>query len=135
MNIKLDDYCTFCNEESEDIIHLFTDCEFVVRFWHALKTWLIQRNIVSNVFDFDDDMILFGIFEQDQRCINKQLFYFMLVAKYFIYKCRCEETLPTVISFFKYFSMKINTERYIAKKNNKLDKFENEWNMWNIMEL
>ena len=135
MHVKLDDYCTFCNEETEDIIHLFTDCDFAVRFWYNLKTWLIERDIVSNDFAFDNDMILFGVSLDDQRCINKQLFYFVLVAKYFIYKCRCEETLPTTLSFFTYFGMKINTERYIAKKNNRLDNFENEWYKWNIMEL
>ena len=33
-------YCVFCSEEPETIIHLFCMCKFVVIFWQDLSYWL-----------------------------------------------------------------------------------------------
>ena len=127
MKLKTDDLCTFCNEETETIEHLFTDCMFSLQFWNAVNQILIENNIIQNNFVLDPKFILFG---NSDNSINYPLLYFILVAKYFIYKSRCEECIPIFDSFKTYFKKKIQTVRYIAMKNNALEQFETEWELW-----
>ena len=62
--------------------------------------------------------------------IDDALLYFMQVVKYFVYKARCEETLPFFNIFKKYFAKKYETIKFIAMKNYSMDKFENTWFSW-----
>ena len=126
MNIKSDDICTFCNEERETIEHLFTECELVLIFFNRLKGLLLQHNIVNVDFKINSEFVLFGISENVKYTNNNQLQYVFLVAKYFVYKSRCEEILPVFASFLKYFAMKFETLKYIAMKNFCIDKFNRE---------
>jgi hypothetical protein len=36
------DLCSFCNNASESIVHLFVQCQFVEDVWHA---WLVKNHI------------------------------------------------------------------------------------------
>ena len=127
MKIRIDDLCTFCNEETETIEHLFTECMFSIQFWNNVKTLLVENNIVQNDFVLDQKCILFGISEY---LTSKALLYFIQVAKYFIYKSRCEECIPIFETFKVYFKKKFQIIRYIAMKNNALDQFDIEWELW-----
>ena len=37
--IKDSDQCSFCKQESEIYIHLFTECPITVEFWNKVKDW------------------------------------------------------------------------------------------------
>ena len=127
MNIRDDDLCTFCNEETETIEHLFTECMFAIQFWNNVKALLMEHDIIQNDFLLDPKCILFG---NSDNTISDALLYFIQVAKYFIYKSRCEECIPIFETFKGYFKKKFQTIKYIAMKNNALDKFEIEWELW-----
>ena len=128
MGIKTEDTCTFCNEEKESIEHLFCECDLVLTFWAYIKKLLVDNNIVQNEFILDHKLILFGYSEN--HIISKQLSYFLVLCKYFIYRCRCEETIPLVLPFVNYFRIKHQTNRFIALKNCKIEKFNENWELW-----
>ena len=132
MNVKIEDLCTFCNEERETIEHLFTECEFSLIFFNRLKILLLEKGIVEDDFVLNAKFILFGTTPVKKYQINKQLQYVFLVAKYFIYKCRCEEILPVFTSFLKYYANKYETIRYIAIKNLCIEKFDQDWKDYNL---
>ena len=129
MGLREDDLCTFCNEETESIEHIFTDCEPVFQFLNSIKSLLIEYAIVDNRFSFDNELILFG---HTNTCfkIDDALLYFIQIVRYFIYKSRCEEVLPIINSFKQYFLRKYVTLKYIAMKNCTLDRFEKTWSKW-----
>jgi hypothetical protein len=60
IGIKGEDYCTFCKIESETLLHLFTDCEYVKPIWTSLHLWLVSCGYLQlKVFDKKD--IILGI--------------------------------------------------------------------------
>lgn len=133
MHLKPDDLCTFCNEERETIEHLFTECEFVLVFFHQLRRLLLENHVVNDDFELNCEFLLFGIAQNKNYAINDQLQYIFLVAKYFIYKSRCEEVLPVFASFLGYFAKYFETIRYIAIKNMCKDKFDNDWENYKFL--
>ena len=130
MQIRDSDLCTFCNEEQETIEHLFTECEFVLMFWKDVKDLLVQYNILNDNFEFDSILMLFTYSKNHGKQMSKSLFYFLNVARYFVYKSRCEECIPIFASFLNYFKSKYQTIRYIATKNNIIEQFDKEWENW-----
>ena len=130
MQIRDSDLCTFCNEEQETIEHLFTECEFVLMFWKDVKDLLVQYNILNDNFEFDSILMLFTYSKNHGKQMSKSVFYFLNVARYFVYKSRCEECIPIFASFLNYFKSKYQTIRYIATKNNIIEQFDKEWENW-----
>ena len=51
----------------------------------------------------------------------------MLLAKYFIYQCRCAKESINIFKFKKTVYQIKKVEKYIAVKNNKLVKFGMKW--------
>jgi hypothetical protein len=121
--IKDNDLCTFCEEEIEDIKHIFLDCEIIKIFWNKLKSWLKKK--LSLVIDFKAEDLLFGSLHEDLLLIDM----IFLVAKQYIYSCKHEETYPKMHVFEKKIYNIKNIERDIAIKNNKLQNFLTKWGM------
>ena len=70
--------CSYCIEKPETILHLFTECEKVNRFWQELRTWVFSHtNLYLNI---DNKPIIFS----PQN--NNLLAYKSVVAKNYIYK-------------------------------------------------
>ena len=127
MNIRNDDICSFCNEERETIEHLFSECNVIWNLLNAFKSKLIELNIVDRSFRFDDVMLLFGFVNERQ---DTSFEYVMSVLRYYIYKCRCEGSFPSLGAFQTYLSHKLKVEKYIALKNNDIEKFDKKWVKW-----
>lgn len=126
MNIRQDDNCTFCANSRESIIHMFMQCDIVKVFWNDFKNRLRAYNLIDNDFEFDSVLILFG---HKKNC-NNILKYAICIAKYFIYKCRCENSSPTINAFIKYFKYKYQTQQQIAKNGLVMDRFNQLWEDW-----
>ena len=54
----------------------------------------------------------------------------MLVARYYVYKCRCEGNKPNIMSFLRYLTDKYHVDKHIAIKNQRIETFEQEWCNW-----
>ena len=132
MNLRLDDHCSFCNRYRENISHIFVDCDVVKDFLDQFKTLLMQADIVSNNFSFEPLLLLFGY-----STVNKDemFFYVMLVLRYFIYKCRCEGSLPAIVPFKQYLHKQYLVELHIARQNYKIVNFEIKWFKWHFLFL
>ena len=128
IGLRNDDLCTFCHVTRESIVHLFTECNVVNQFWFELKQLLSNNNIVSQNFDFTPTIILFG--ESNAAPGNRMFFYVLVLAKYFIYRCRFQNTAPTVLNFVHYLKNQYTILKHIAMKNQNTEKFENEWEIW-----
>ena len=74
-------------------------------------------------------MLLFGFVNENERQ-DKIFDYVMSVLRYYIYKCRCEGSFPSLGAFRKYLSYKYKVEKFIALKNKDIEKFEKDWILW-----
>ena len=128
MRLRADNLCTFCLEERETIEHIFTECNVVWMFLTNLKTKLTELNLIDRTFRFDDKMLLFGTDMKNDR--DDVFEYVLVIMRYYIYKCRCEESFPTLGVFQAYLKNKFEIEKHIAQSNNQLTKFELKWAVW-----
>ena len=88
--IKLADtkLCTFCKDEEESLTHIFCKCPIVKCFWNNILDWL--KGKCDHIYNLvlTDQLIIFGCSEQT---ITDSVFdLLLLLAKYFIYKCKCQ---------------------------------------------
>lgn len=119
--------CTFCNREPETIIHLLWRCDKIRRFWNEVF------DIIK--YNFDDNRIPHGRDDLPQKIIFNTLIKdprdylntVILVAKRHIYVSRCQSTALNVNGFFNQLIYYKDLEKYIAVKNNKLDKHLEKW--------
>ena len=128
MRLRVDDLCSFCSLERENIEHLFVNCIHVTNFWQTLLTCLKNIEVVDTNFNLEKDTILLGCTKNHN--ISNVFNYVILVAKFYIYKSRCEGSLPNLFSFRYYLHDKYCVERYIAMKNLSIDKFDRDWQGW-----
>ena len=79
IGIREDNNCTFCNNEKEDLMHLFWQCEKTTIFWQNLSSWL-----------------------QSCQILKLQINFCCLLAKQHIWICRLRELHPTQNNFLIY---------------------------------
>ena len=117
--LKENDLCAFCKRASETVFHLFCTCVYELKFWDDISSWLshhfkgdITLNDFNKLFEFEH-------FESNAK--TNVLNYFLLNAKYSVFRHSCSNTKPAVESFL--YSMRIikSSEYVIAKHNGTLD--------------
>ena len=114
--------CDFCEKELETIEHLFFHCTKVSMFWNDLKSVLDSFNITIR---FDIMNVLFGILDTDN--ISILVNYIILESKYFIYRCKLNKGCLCVSLLVDKFKKTFQTERFIAKRNNKIHFHDKKW--------
>ena len=114
--------CDFCGKELEIIKHLFFHCTNVSMFWNDLKSVLDSFNITIR---FDIMNVLFGILDTDN--ISILVNYIILERKYFIYRCKLNKGCLCVRLLVDKFKKTFQTERFIAKRNNKIPFHDKKW--------
>ena len=125
MHIAASDLCTFCMKEPETIIHLFCKCENVIPLWQSLRDLILSN--YAKVLILNDLTILFGLFnDQSEKAINKLIIW----LKFFIYRNKYNFTGLKFSLFMREVSFYLNVEFYIAKTQDKLNNFFNEWEGW-----
>ena len=115
--------CAFCNAEEESLEHLLYLCKISSFFWKELLSWIaVEANIVLNASLLD---ILFGKFdlEKDFLLVN----HMFLLAKYFIYKCKLSQVIPTLLVFKAKLKATYKVELYIAKEKGILPNHYKKW--------
>ena len=47
INLKDNEQCTFCQNDTETLIHLFWNCNVSTLFWQDFKQWAVNRGELS----------------------------------------------------------------------------------------
>ena len=121
--VKCENVCSFCKKHPEDIIHLFCKCPIIVNLWekvkeHCQRAWNFQLDI-----SHPKHILLF----QSKFKLNHLSNFICVCTKQYIYRKRCAREninfreLKNVILSYE------NTEKYIATKNNLLNKHRLKW--------
>ena len=111
MKIKDSELCTFCNNSTETIRHLYWDCYYTRRLWERLKVWLLNVNDIPD--DFSPRYCLLGITEGNNY-VPTFVYFMCILTKMFIHYCKNTNTRPTTSDLKKYIKNIESTERNIA---------------------
>ena len=92
IGISLTNICTFCEQNTESLIHLFWDCELVQTFWQKIQHWLIQRQIKPQDFSLTLPTCLELVDSTEDIILHHAL----LIGRYHIYSSKLKKTLPNL---------------------------------------
>ena len=87
--LKETELCTFCQESKETVSHLLWDCPRIRNFWIKINEHL--ENTCNITLPLSKTDVLLGTVASETS-IN----FFIALIKYYIYCCRCKDTLPNV---------------------------------------
>ena len=105
--------CQICNVEN-NVVHFFTSCTLVKRFWILVNEWLSTLENVNTPLSVAN--IIFGIHSITSFNVN----FVILHAKWFIYCNRESNNNVNFDHFMKYLKNVIEIEKHIAVSNGTL---------------
>jgi len=89
----------FCNSDIETAEHLFFSCSVTQTFWDAFQYWITYDT--QNIQILTYEHIKFGL-QMENRTTEFGVNNLILMAKYFIHKCRFLKTSPVFNAFLNY---------------------------------
>ena len=104
------DRCTFCKTEKETISHLLWDCTYSETFWKHVLEWITKNTPHVRSHNITEQLVIFGV--KDDATTDKVLDLIMLIAKYYIFRCRCLKTIPNFTCFWKEVRQRAAIEKH-----------------------
>ena len=101
--------CPHCEHESQDIKHMFLNCQCVKDFWQCFHNWYNNGGSRLNLKQAER---LYGVISKTKS--RSTLNHILIVAKFHIYSCNYDKTHPNLQRFITLLKDKISTEKYIA---------------------
>ena len=120
--------CTFCNERSETIQHLFWHCSFVREFWEKLRNTISTKCIHAERLVFNEKLILFG--QDDFLYTDTVCNLIILMAKLYIYRCKVQNSILDLKTFMRELYLRYCQEKIIIKDKTK---FKNKWEPYSVL--
>ena len=114
----------------ETINHLFWECLHVQQFWAEIANFLKDYNVDIT---FNLITICFGITQQINKPNIQVKNFVTLLAKYFIFRSKCQKIPLSSIHFKSYLKQKLRIEKQIHLMKDKLAQFEIKWNNFNAL--
>ena len=122
IGISSSELCSFCENLSETLLHLFWECPQVKIVWNKVKTWLGNYSYFSKK-SFSLQSCL-G-FEDDSTDL---LFHHaLLISRYHIFWAKSMHHRPSRELFIRNFLTCLEVERRFSLKNGFLTKFNKKW--------
>ena len=95
IGISLTNICTFCEQNTESLIHLFWDCELVQTFWQKIQHWFIQRQTKPQEFSLTLSTCLELVDSTEVILLHHAL----LIGRYHIHSSKLKKTLQNLQVF------------------------------------
>lgn len=126
-NIVASQLCDFCTMHNDSNFHMFWECHLIQDFWIKITDFLRTILRTNNLAQLNYEYISLCNFNHNNIVYEMNINYIILLAKYFIFKCKCEKNIPTGVQFVAYFKHKIKIEETIALFKNKQNTFNVKW--------
>ena len=105
--------CTFCNEAHETIQHFLFYCSISQAFWNDVIYNILSKLSSCGYLLLSD--VIFGFLREKMDLEN----YVLLLGKIYLWDCGCNDNKPSITHFNQTLKNKYDTEKLIAKKQNK----------------
>ena len=119
--------CDFCFQSNETALHLFWECTYAQELWRNIAN-IFRQNNINIVLNFRK--ISLGILNQNYY--YTPLNYIILLAKYFIFRCKCLKETPHFNHFKYYMHEQCRIEKHIAQRKGKISVHNAKWDGFKI---
>ena len=128
MGITENNTCNFCLNERDTVLHYLWKCVHVKMFWQDFERTLKNECAHCDRLSMNPILILFG---NDGKNTTDDGFDFILLnAKYYVYKCRLNKTLPRMDVFKKDLNYVYNIDKHVHIIEMTLEKFHKKWQLY-----
>ena len=121
MGISLNNVCRLCNENEETLVHLFTLCNPVKKFWEDL-TRRIKADINRDLIFSSKDIIL-GYQEKQMWPANILL----VTMKKYIFVAAGKKKTPQVVEALEMLKNIFFEQEYVSRIQNHESEFKKKW--------
>lgn len=111
------DQCQVCETSSDNILHVYWECQSTRTFWTNFVDWCETK---IGYFEFNMYDVFLG-------CNNEIICCLIFIAKRHIYLRRLSNEAPNWACFLSNVKACRDIELYIAKQNNTIERFLNKW--------
>ena len=117
--------CDFCTMHPDSIYHMFWECHIVQGFWSEVKLFLEDKfsKIINLTFQNISFCNIINIKDEDGPIVN----YIVLLSKYFIFKNKCNKSVPLIRQFKEYINYRKKLEHTIAIFKDKVEVCHRKW--------
>ena len=84
--------CLYGLVTDESLEHIFVTCHYTKQFWAEVRKWV--GNLGIEIEPLSDKDIMFGIVSCKRDLFVNNI---LLIAKKYIYSCRCHKTKPSIV--------------------------------------
>ena len=120
-----DPVCNLCNEQEQSLEHLFYECSETAKFWDHLVLELKSKCIHCDNLRISKEFILFGC--ANNFYSDKIFDLIILLGKFFIYRCKLDNSIPTFNNYIIYLRSRYRMEKYLACTKGTQDQFISNW--------
>ena len=115
--------CYFCGKFPETLKHIFCDCAVISPIWQTLSNYIDEKLKESTVYSKFNYIFGVDLGKTHDRCIT----FLFLCLKFYIIRCKFQQTTPDFQSFVSFVKMKQQIEYKIAEKRGKLTSHFRKW--------
>ena len=123
--IKDSALCNFCQNEDQSIQHMLYSCDIVKQFWENFQELIINKCQHCHNFMLNQELTLFGV--KDNFSTDCALDMMILLGKFYIYKCKLQDSIPRIQGYIAFLKNRYKLEKYVAAVNYKSDSFHQKW--------
>ena len=114
--------CSFCDQYEETVLHLFTQCQVVMKVWEGIKKFVYEEYKIC-INTNPTAIILNKMVEGSHHIVNT----ICLIDKQYIYSQRCLKKEMDSVSVIARIRNVERIEKYIAVKNNRMEIHLKKW--------
>ena len=126
IKIKNSDLCTFCNIESETIVHLFWDCIYVNPILGEFVTWV--KTISKQNFELTAVDVILG--KLNASAILNLL---LILLKLYIYQQRLNNKTPDFTGFLSFLKYYQKLEKHVFQRRQQILQFYTKWSYYLLL--
>ena len=123
--IKLRDssLCSFCQNETESLMHLFVTCPIVSQFWNDIQEWIL--NVIHLNLNLSDRDKILGSLHSDVFFLPMNTI--ILVTKYYIFTISKTDRHLNIFELQKKIKIVYEEQLLVAQMNNKQTEYIKKW--------
>jgi exonuclease III len=120
--------CDFCAMAPETTKHMFWECQHTQTFWRDLQNYLNRKGIITNSLCYTT--ISIGVTDRADNTLYAILNFVIILAKYFIFKNKYTNTIPSLETFIPFLNHRISIEGITANLKNKQEQHNAKWRLF-----
>jgi exonuclease III len=125
MGVRATNLCNFCNTERDTIIHYLWQCRYAQSFWVEFERFVKDKCYNSAKLSLNPTLVLFG---NDNKTNTDEGFdHILLIAKFFIYKCKISNIRPALQSFKYDLAQAYKIDKYVQNTHMNYEYFVKKW--------